>query len=604
MATRKDPVSEEDRKKPLTLERIKGTLSIFQFVWPYRYRLLLGLVLLFVSSLVFMAFPWLSGLMIDIAQGKTKDGMQWTLKDVGLILLGVLIFQGVVGYLRVQLFAYASEHGIADLRQEVFKKMVSLPISFFEKSQTGELVSRVTSDAERLYNAFSITLAEFIRQIIILVTGVVFLAVSTPRLALVMLSTFPVIVIGAMFFGRSIRKLSKERQDKLADSNAVLGESVSSMPVVKAFTNEWFEWDRFNKSQHDVVKIAMRYASARGLFFVFISVVLFGAVFFIIWQAAQMVQAGSLTAGELVSFVSYTAILGGAIAGLGSFYTDILGAVGASERLKEILDLEPEVAMVPPSAVKEPSVKGHVTFNDVHFRYPSRSDVEVLRGIDLEILPGQSVALVGPSGAGKSTVVQLLQRFYDWERGDITIDGKSIRDLPMTEWRQHLAVVPQEVLLFAGSIRDNIRYGKPGASEAEILQAAKEANAMEFIQQFPEGLDTIVGERGVKLSGGQRQRIAIARAILRNPTILILDEATSSLDAESEKIVQDALNRLMVGRSSIVIAHRLATIKACDTIYVLEKGNIAEAGTHETLMQKSDGIYASLAKLQFDWAEA
>lgn len=578
-------------------ERLREAIQIFAFVRPYRWHLITGLFLLFLSSLVFMVFPFLSGQMIDIAQGKSE--FNYTLKDVGWVLLGILLVQGFVSYTRVQLFAVVSEKGIADVRRALYEKMLSLPIVFFEKSRVGELVSRVTADVEKLYNTFSITLAEFVRQIIILVTGIVFLAFTTPKLALIMLATFPVIVVGAMIFGRFIRKLSKERQKALADSNIIVSETMSTIQVVKAFTNEFFEALRYGKSIDAVVKVSLKFAQGRAIFAVFIVTVLFGALFFIIWQGALMVQNGTITAGELVAFVSYTAIIGGAIAGLGNFYTELLGAIGATERIREILKDTSEVQVKNISKDAFAPLKGNVAYQNVRFRYPTREDVEVLKGLSFEVKAGQKVALVGPSGAGKSTIVQLLLKFYDIQDGDILVDGKSISDMETSEYRQNIAIVPQEVLLFGGTIRENIAYGKPDAGESEIIEAARQSNCWEFIQNFPDGLNTVVGERGVKLSGGQRQRVAIARAILKNPAILLLDEATSSLDAESEKVVQEALNKLMEGRTSIIIAHRLATIREVDKIFVIDGGQIVESGTHEYL-SSMDGLYNSLAKLQFE----
>ena len=578
-------------------ERLREAIQIFAFVRPYRWHLITGLFLLFLSSLVFMVFPFLSGQMIDIAQGKSE--FNYTLKDVGWVLLGILLVQGFVSYTRVQLFAVVSEKGIADVRRALYEKMLSLPIVFFEKSRVGELVSRVTADVEKLYNTFSITLAEFVRQIIILVTGIVFLAFTTPKLALIMLATFPVIVVGAMIFGRFIRKLSKERQKALADSNIIVSETMSTIQVVKAFTNEFFEALRYGKSIDAVVKVSLKFAQGRAIFAVFIVTVLFGALFFIIWQGALMVQNGTITAGELVAFVSYTAIIGGAIAGLGNFYTELLGAIGATERIREILKDTSEVQVKNISEDAFAPLKGNVAYQNVRFRYPTREDVEVLKGLSFEVKAGQKVALVGPSGAGKSTIVQLLLKFYDIQDGDILVDGKSISEMETSDYRQNIAIVPQEVLLFGGTIRENIAYGKPDAGEAEIIEAARQSNCWEFIQNFPDGLNTVVGERGVKLSGGQRQRVAIARAILKNPAILLLDEATSSLDAESEKVVQEALNKLMEGRTSIIIAHRLATIREVDKIFVIDGGQIVESGTHEYL-SSMDGLYNSLAKLQFE----
>jgi ATP-binding cassette, subfamily B, bacterial len=585
-------------KVKLSRESFREGLKMFEFIRPYKWSFILGLVIIFLSSLTFMVFMYLPGEMVDIRQGNSKHG--WSMDNVKVMLFALFIVQGIMSYARVMLFAKVSERGIADLRLALYRKMMSLPISFFEASRVGELMSRVTSDTEKLYNTFSITLAEFIRQIIVLVTGIVFLASIAPKLALIMLGTFPVVVIGAIFFGKYIRKLSKERQDQVAETNTILNETIQSINAVKAFTNEWFELRRYGKINDDVVRVSMKFASRRALFATFIITVLFGALFFIIWQAAMMVGTPDMTAGGLIQFVTYTATIGGAVAALGNFYSELLGSIGATERVREILNRESEVDVkdVPLNPVKR--LSGNIELKNIHFRYPTREDVEVLKGVNLTIKSGQKIALVGTSGAGKSTIMQLILRFHQATEGSILVDGKDLASYDISDYRQNLALVPQEVLLFGGTIRENILYGKPDATDDEVIEAAKLSNSWEFISQFPDGLATIVGERGIKLSGGQRQRIAIARAILRNPSILLLDEATSSLDAESEKVVQDALNVLMEGRTSIIIAHRLATIREVDKIYVLDGGKIVEEGTHDELYDKEQGIYAGLAKLQFD----
>ena len=408
------------------------------------------------------------------------------------------------------------------------------------------------------------------------------------------------IVVGAMVFGRHIRKLSKERQNALADTNTVLNETLSSIHSVKSFTNEWFELNRYSRGIDFLVTVALRYARGRALFAVFIITVLFGALFFIVWQGALMVQSGLITAGDLIAFVSYTAIIGGAIAGLGNFYTELIGAIGATERIREILSTPQELPL-PKTGYGAPlTLDGVVEFKDVHFEYPTRLDVPVLKGLNLSIQAGEKVAIVGPSGAGKSTIVQLLLRLYEVNSGEILVDGKPIKSYDLTGYRRNFALVPQEVLLFGGTIRENILYGRGDATEEEIIDAARKANALSFIEDFPDGLQTIVGERGVKLSGGQRQRIAIARAILRDPAILLLDEATSSLDAESERVVQDALEKLLEGRTAIIIAHRLSTIRDADRIFVIDKGVLIEEGGHEELFANEDGLYHHLARLQFE----
>jgi ABC-type multidrug transport system fused ATPase/permease subunit len=420
-------------------------------------------------------------------------------------------------------------------------------------------------------------------------------------LSKIMLLTFPAIVILAMFFGRHIRKLSKERQDQLAATNTIVEETFQSFSIVKAFANEWYESIRYSDSVKEIVNISLRFARIRGLFFMFIITILMGGIFFVLWQGALLLEEGKMEAGDLFSFIIYTGILGGAIASFGSLYTELTRAVGATERIQAILDSEPELEIRSQEDIdKTPSISGDIVLKDVKFYYPSRKDVAVLKGIDISIKEGEKVAIVGQSGSGKSTIMQLLMKFYNIDKGCITIDNKNIDDIDLFQLRKSIGIVPQEVILFGGSIKENISYGKPSASEQEIIDAAEKSNCMEFINGFPDGLGTIVGDRGVKLSGGQRQRIAIARAILKDPTILLLDEATSSLDAESERVVQEALELLMENRTSIIVAHRLSTIKDVDHIFVMENGKIVEKGTHDELAGKENGVYNKLAKLQFE----
>lgn len=598
----------EDARPKVSRESLREALAIFEFVKPYRWQFIAGLVLLFLSSTVFLIFPRIIGQMLDIAQGKVAENINLT--NISFSLIGILIFQGIVSYFRVMMFAQVSEKGTADIRVALYRRLISLPIVFFEKSRVGELVSRLTNDVEKLYNTFYFILAEFLRQVIILLGGIAVLLWMSPRLSMVMLGTFPVIVIGAMFFGRWVRKLAKQRQEHLADTNTILDETLQSIHAVKAFTNELFESKRYGTANRSVVDVSMRYAKGRAIFAVFIITMLFGALFFVIGYGMYMVQQDAhlppeqdpFTAGKLIAFVTYTAVIGGSIAGLGNFYTELVGAIGATERIREILKGQTEAEARPRGQKDVGRLQGNIIFEDVHFSYPTRPDVEVLKGVSLEIPAGRKVALVGQSGAGKSTIMQLLLQFHFPDAGRVSMDGQDIYEYDLAAYRRNFAIVPQEVILFGGSIRENILYGKPDADEAAVIAAARKANAWDFISTFPEGLETIVGERGIKLSGGQRQRIAIARAILRDPAILLLDEATSSLDAESEKVVQEALNNLMEGRTSIIIAHRLATIRDVDCIYVLDKGRIVEQGTHESLSTLEDGLYSSLARLQFEMA--
>jgi ATP-binding cassette, subfamily B, bacterial len=475
-------------------------------------------------------------------------------------------------------------------------------VTFFEEKRVGELSSRITADVEQLQSVFSITLAEFIRQLVILVSGIIIIFVWMPKLSMIMLLTFPAIVISAMVFGRYIKKLSKQRQDELAKTNTIVEETFQSFTIVKSFANEWYESMRYGKAVDNIVKISMSFAKIRGVFFTFIITVLFGGIFFILWQGALMLQRGEMEAGDLFSFIMYTGILGGAIASFGTLYTQIASAIGATERIQEILDTPSELPIQRSETITDLKLKGDVQYKDITFAYPTRKDLTILKGINIDIKAGQKIALVGQSGGGKSTIVQLLMKFYNPDRGHIMVDGKNITQYDLTQFRKNIGIVPQEVILFGGTIRENIAYGKPNASEEEINFAAQQSNSLEFITSFPQGMDTIVGERGIKLSGGQRQRVAIARAILKDPKILILDEATSSLDAESEKLVQEALDKLMQNRTSIIIAHRLSTIREVDCIYVLDNGKIIEQGDHNTLMANENGTYAALARLQYEFS--
>ncbi|MEM6806369.1 MAG: ABC transporter transmembrane domain-containing protein [Bacteroidota bacterium] len=595
MFGRKRDSSEKKESPKFSKESFKKGLEIFQFIKPYRWQFVLGMIFLFLSSSIFLVFPYVFGLMVDIAN---KDShFDFNLTQVGLFLLLALPIQGFTSFFRIRTFAFVSENAVADMRKAVYKRLLAMPITFYDENKTGSLLSRLTSDIEKVFNVFSITLAEFIRQIITLLGGICILGWVAPRLSLIMLATIPVVVISGFFFGRMIRKYSKARQKELADSNSMVSESIQSIQIVKAYANEWFELRRYYASIREVVKTGLKYADARAWFAVFILTVFFGAIFFVVWQGALMVEEGAILPGDLVSFMLYTTFIGGAIAGLGSFTTELIGAVGSTERVMELLNAEIELDLGDKEDIPEVDIQGNISFEEVHFHYPTRTDIPVLKGVDMEISSGQKVALVGPSGVGKSTIIQLLLQFYPIQAGDIKIDGKSIYDYDLHQLRNKMALVPQEVILFGGTIRENILYGKEDATDEEVIAAAKKSNSWEFIESFPEGLDTVVGERGVKLSGGQRQRIAIARAILKDPVILLLDEATSALDAESEKVVQDALEKLMEGRTSIIIAHRLSTIKDVDCIFVLDEGKIIEKGRHDELLKLDEGAYSKQAQL-------
>ena len=585
----------EEEKRPLNKENFRKLFGIFRFIKPYKGYFIAGLFFLLISSTTLLGFPYVTGKLVDVAQGKA-NGIFSDINRVAILLIGILAVQSIFSFFRVYLFAQVSERSMADMRVSLYKKLMELPMTFYDSKRIGELTSRITTDIALLQDTFSVTLAELIRQVSTLIIGTAIIFYATPKLSVFMIATFPVLVVAAMFFGKFIRKLSKKTQDELAGANVIVEETLQSINIVKAFTSELMEVLRYRTSMDKVVKIALKSATYRGAFISFIIFSMFGGIVAVMWYGASLVQAGEMSVGDLLSFVLYTTFIGGSIAGLGDLYGQLQKAIGASERVMEIIAEEGE--QIVDETEQTNQVEGLINFNKVSFSYPTRPDVEVLNNLSFEVQAGEKIALVGHSGAGKSTIIQLLMRFYPINGGEISVDGKNINNYDLSAFRKNIGIVPQEIILFGGTIRENIAYGKPNATEEEIRSAAEQANAMLFIEDFPEGLNTIVGERGVKLSGGQRQRIAIARAILKNPKILILDEATSSLDAESEHYVQQALDKLMKGRTTIIIAHRLATIRKVDTIYVLNNGQIAEQGTHDELLATSDGTYNNLVKLQ------
>jgi ABC transporter fused permease/ATP-binding protein len=577
----------------VTKKNLSKAIKIFRFVIPYKWTFVLGMVFLLLSNLTTLSFPLLIGEMTKVIEGKSK----FQINEVTLFFFAILIIQSILSFFRIYTFAQVSEKAMRDVRQTLYAKIITLPIFHFEKRRVGELMSRITSDITQLQDVLSITLAEFFRQIFTLVGGVALITYLSWKLTLFMLATFPLLVISAIVFGKFIRKISKKAQDELANTNIIVEETFQSIQAVKAFTNEKYEVNRYTHSLNKVVNEALKAATLRGGFVSFIIFALFGGIVGVVWYGAQLVAQGDLILADLLTFIFYTAFIGGSVGGLGDIYAQLQKTIGASDRILEILG-DPSEVDIPESEKSAPITFGAIDLQDIHFSYPSRPSVEILKGISFTIEPGQKIAIVGTSGTGKSTLAQLMMRFYEPSQGKIMMGEYAIQDMPVGDWRKMVALVPQEVLLFGGSIRENIAYGKPGASEEEIQQAAEQAYAKEFIESFPEKWDTLVGERGVKLSGGQRQRIAIARAILKDPKFLILDEATSALDSESEKWVQSALEELMKNRTSLIIAHRLSTIRSADKIIVMESGKIVEMGSHENLMAKKQGVYQKMVKLQ------
>jgi ATP-binding cassette subfamily B protein len=590
---------EDDEAPPvrITFRTLSEAAGLLRYLWPYRVKFTLGMLSLFLGGLLGLAFPWLAGDLVNAFLGK-GDSASWlsNVNYVALALVGVLAFQAGFAFLRAMWFIEVGERSLADLRRDTYARLVRLPMPFHSSRRVGELSSRLSSDLTRIHDTVIDGLPEFLRETILLVGGVVLITITSGRLTALMLVSVPVLMILAVLFGNLIRKIARQAQDRLAESNVVVEESLQNIASVKAFTGEGYEQGRYHDALTRYVRSAVRGAVFEGAFISFIIFALFGSIVLVLWYGAVLVQRNELEPGELTRFMLLTFYVGGAAGTFASLYSQLQRALGASQRVREILAEPTE-----PTDVGEPvpgRLAGHVRFEDVHFRYPSRPEVEVLRGVSLEARPGQRVALVGPSGAGKSTIVGLFLRFYDPEKGQILIDGRPAHDYDLHQLRSQMALVPQDVILFGGTVGENIAYGKPGATQEEIEHAARQANAHEFISIFPEAYQTRVGERGVQLSGGQRQRIAIARAILRDPAILLLDEATSSLDSHSESLVLEALDRLMEGRTSLVIAHRLSTVRGADRIFVLDQGRVVESGTHAELMEQP-GVYRSLSLLQF-----
>ena len=519
--------------------------------------------------------------------------------EIALGLGLVLLLQSLFSFFRLSLFVNFTENTLANVRLALYTNLVKLPMSFFSQKRVGELNSRISNDITQIQDTLTTTIAEFLRQFILIIGSFAMLASINIKLTIMMVSVVPLVGVAAVIFGRFIRKYSKKVQDQVAESQVVVEETMQGISIVKAFANEWYEIARYKEKIKEVVKMGIKGGQFRGYFASFIIICLFGTIVAVVWYGVQLSIAGEITVGELFTFILYSSYVGASSGGIAELYAQMQKAIGATERVFELLDETPEKIN---SNVHIPSInkiKGDVTFNNVAFSYPSRKEVQVLKDINFTANFGQKIALVGPSGMGKSTIASLLLRFYDIESGEILIDGKNIYDYDLENLRGNMSIVPQDVILFGGTIKENIAYGKPNATDEEIILAAKQANAYVFIESFPEKFETVVGERGIKLSGGQRQRIAIARALLKNPSILILDEATSSLDSESEKLVQEALEILMEGRTSIIIAHRLSTIRSADQILVLDNGKISEQGTHQELINLENGLYKNLSNLQF-----
>ena len=565
-------------------------------VRPYRGQLALATVALVASGLAALAFPMAVRYLLDAAFVDRDRAM---LDRIALGLVVLFVIQAGLNYVQAYLLSAVGEQSVAGLRRELFGRLLEMPPGFFADRRTGELTSRLTSDVGLLQGVLSHQISEFSRQILSLVGGVILLTWLQPRLTLTALAVAPLVVGSAIYFGRRLRVITTGVQDRLAEATGVAEEAFSQIRTVQSFVQEPTERARYGERVTASVTAALQRARVRGVFFGMLTLSTFAGITFVLWQGGLLVLEGDLTAGSLVSFLLYTITIAASIGALAGSFSAYQEAVGAAERVFEILEMKPEIAdPVGPATLATP-VAGRVAFEGVFFRYhDDPTQPWTLEGLDLEVASGEVVALVGPSGAGKTTLVSLLPRFWDVTRGRVRLDGHDVRDLRLADLRAAIGIVPQEPALFSGTIRDNIAYARPGASDAEIVDAARAAHAHEFVERLPLGYDTVVGERGVKLSGGQRQRVAIARAILKDPAVLILDEATSNLDTESERLIEDAMGRLLVGRTTLIIAHRLSTVRRADRLVALDRGRIVEEGSHAELLALG-GLYARLYQRQF-----
>lgn len=591
-----DPTTTHDEKsgrpKPRKVNALRGLMP---FVRPYRMQVGLAVIALTGAAAATLAIGQAVRRMVDNGFG-TSEGQ--LLDEYFLALFGVFTMLAFFTFARYYTVTWLGERIVADIRQAVYRHVIDLDRRFYEQTKTGEVMSRLTVDTELIQTVVGSSASMALRNLLMFMGGLAMLIITSPKLAGLVLAMVPIVVVPIIFFGRRLRKLSRQSQDRVAAVNARAEESLNAVQTVQAFTQEAYEKKRFGSAVDDTFAVARKRIAVRAWLTAVIILLIFGAIDVVLWLGATDVAAGTMSSGELTAFVFYAIVVAGSVGTLSEMWGDLQRAAGATERLLELANVVPEIA-VPENATPLPGVpEGRLNIDRVRFNYPTRPEIAALDNFSLDVRNGETVALVGPSGAGKSTVFQLLLRFYNPDAGTITLDGVDITQVDPSHIRKRFGLVPQDAVMFGTSALENIRYGRPEATDAEVQAAAQAAGAAEFLDRLPEGYATELGERGQRLSGGQRQRIAIARAILRDPAILLLDEATSALDAESERMVQDALDTLMHGRTTLVIAHRLATVLKADRIVVIDQGTVVASGTHTELMQQ-DGLYARLAKLQF-----
>lgn len=571
--------------------------GLYSFVYPYRWSLIAGLLLVLLSSGTLLSFPYLAGQLLDVATATEQtDPYFGSIAEVLIAMLGVALAQGLFSYLRIYCMGWFTERVTMHLKERTYANLLALPLAFYDKHRVGDLLSRLEADSTLIQQSFSLSLTEGLRQISIISIGMLLIFSIAPQLSLLLLAILPLLLLLGMYFGRMLRRLSKERQTHQGQTSTAAEESLHLMRTIKAFTAEAWQVMRYREAQQLLFRSALRGMSRRAAFVGLLLLLMLGGVALLLAYGATLVQTGVLTTGNLLTFVLYTTFMGGSAATLGDIYGQWQKIKGAADRVRVLFSEKTEVQTLSQGTV--PFRNGDLYIEKLYFSYPTRPEVEVLQNLSLHIPLGSRVAFVGPSGAGKSTLIQLLLRYYNPQKGQIRIGTQAIADFSLQGLRKEIAVVAQETILFGTSIAENIRYGCPEASEAELVAAAEAAYVMEFATQWPQGLHTRIGERGLQLSGGQRQRIAIARAILKNPAILVLDEATSALDSYAESYVQKALKHLMQHRTTLIIAHRLATIREVQRIYVLKAGKLMDSGTHTELLKAKESLYKELITAQ------